>query len=101
MIEIGFWNCLLVGGELAGKEKIVWEEKFAMVAHVESRHLMLYFCDTGQTGSFFHHLHDVSALQSLRYCVTILHQLSKANVLYKEIFTLWQMKEYGDFTPVL
>ena len=101
----GVWvhlgDSLFVGGKFACEEEMVLVQEFAVMASAELCHLMLDIDQTGQTGTFFHHMHQVLVLQLEADTLPVLHQLPEAYVLSGIMSTLWQMKEKSDLTPVL
>lgn len=68
-------------------------EKFAMMAHTELSHFVLDVRKTSKTSSFFHHLYQILVFQLLGDVQSVLHELTKANILNYLKVTLWQMKE--------
>lgn len=92
--HIGITDCLnvvlgdglLIRGKLAGEQQIIRVKKLAMMAHVESGHLLLDLLNAGETSSLLHHLNHALILQLSSDVQSILQQLAKTNILNSEIF---------------
>lgn len=55
-LNVVLGNGLLVRCELASKKQVVRIKELAMMAHVESGHLLLYLLNAGEASSLLHHL---------------------------------------------
>lgn len=72
---------LLIRCKLASEQQVIRIKELAMMTHVESPHLLLDLLNAGEASSLFHHLNNALVLEFSRDVQTILHQLSKANIL--------------------